>query len=413
MARCCERFSPLTAIDPPDGLWIDTTGCAHLFGGELALADLVRRRLALCRVAIADTAGTAWAVARSPRHGEVAVIAPDEQAQAIAALPVGSLRISPATAAGLHKLGLRSVKDMFNIPRDELVSRFGVEPLRQLDRALGKTAEPIQWQRPEQQWRIAQNFVEPIATPEDLKKALAMLSEELCAQLESKQMGGVSFRARFFKIDGGIAALSTATAAPLRKAAHLARLLGDRLDQVDPGLGVEAMVLEAEEVAAASGRQTDIAAQDHDETEDLAETVDLLSNRLGAERLWRPAPRASHIPERAFQPAPPRIAKKVWGNPPGKRPLRLLSPPEQIEAIAPVPDDPPVLFRWRGVPHRIRAASLPERISAEWWRRSDAAERYRDYYRVEDEQGARFWLFRTALLGEARARQWYLHGLFG
>lgn len=413
MARWCERFSPLTAIDPPDGLWIDIAGCDHLFGGELALAGSVQQRLAPCRVAIADTAGAAWALARSTRHGDVAVIPPGEQAQAIAALPVSLLRISPAAAAGLHKLGLRSIENMFNVPRDELVARFGVEPLRQLDRALGKAAEPIQWQRPEQQWRIARNFAEPIATPEDLKKALAMLSEELCALLESKQMGGTSFRARFFRIDGGIAALGTATAAPLRKAAHLARLLGDRLDQVDPGLGVEAMVLEAEEVAAASGRQTDIAAQDHDETEDLAETVDLLANRLGAEQLWRPAPRASHIPERAFQPAPPRMAKKIWGNPPGRRPLRLLSPPEPVEAIALAPDDPPVLFRWRGVPHRIRAASLPERISTEWWRRSDSAELYRDYYRVEDEQGVRFWLFRSVLLGEARARQWYLHGLFG
>ena len=411
MARWCNRISPLTAPDLPDGLWIDIAGCAHLFGGERRLAERLQQRLAPCRLAIADTAGAAWALARTATRTEIEIAPPGQHAQAIANLPTALLRIETRIVAGLHHVGLRSVEALLRLPRAEITARFGPEPVRQLDRALGRASEPISWLQPEQEWRVQRPFVEPISTPEALSEALMLLAQELCARLEALRLGGTRFCARFFGIDGGEQTLIVTAAAPLHKPLRLARLFVDRLDAVEPGLGIEALAVVAEAVAPLALSQS--ALDDTAEGEELPETLDTLTNRLGALRLWRPEPQASHIPERSWVARSP-LAKPVhWPSPPGRRPLRLLSKPEPIEAMALVPDDPPIRFRWRGALHRVRAASLPERIAAEWWRRSDVEERFRDYYRVEDEHGTRFWVFRTSQSGEAASIRWFMHGLFG
>jgi protein ImuB len=411
MARWCERISPLTAPDPPDGLWIDIAGCAHLLGGEEKLAMRLRQRLAPCRLAIADTAGAAWALARAATRGEVEIIAPSQHGQAIADLPVGMLRLDAQVCAGLQRVGLHSVEALRRLPRPDLTARFGASPGRQLDRALGSAAEPIIWQCATSQWREHRPFVEPIGTDEDLTRALHLLAEPLCSRLEAAGLGGARFRVRFIRVDNAAQELCLTTARPLHNPARLARLLADQLERVEPGFGVEAMSLEAEETAPLARHQPTLGAQPV--AEDLVELLDTTTNRLGAARVWRPMPVASHVPERAVGAAPPLREAEFWCAPPGPRPIRLISPPEVIEVTAPVPDDPPILFRWRGALHRVRAASGPERIAAEWWRRSDMDERFRDYYRVEDQAGARFWLFRTSLPGETRPVNWYLHGLFG
>ena len=95
------------------------------------------------------------------------------------------------------------------------------------------------------------------------------------------------------------------------------------------------------------------------------------------------------------------------------RPVRLFRRPEPIEVTAPLPDDPPILFRWRGRLHRVRLAEGPERIGSEWWRRrieTVSTDQIRDYYRVEDEGGARYWVFRA---GPGGSTKWWLHGVFG
>ena len=207
-----------------------------------------------------------------------------------------------------------------------------------------------------------------------------------------------------------------------------------KLETVDPGFGVEAITLAAEETATLSTTQAEAFAV-ADELDQLAAVVDRLSNDIGAERIWRPAPFASHVPEQAVTRLPALTTAPAWERDPTQpRPIRLLRRPEPIEVTAPVPDDPPILFRWRRRVHRVRAATGPERIAREWWQErqrsasdqtnerqrsaSDLDNRpetdlLRDYYQVEDADGARFWVFRAGLHGGDHAPRWFLHGLFG
>jgi protein ImuB len=341
----------------------------------------------------------------------VEIIEPRCQSAAIAAMPISLLRLDDRVVAGLQRVGLRNVESILNLPRADLTARFGPSPGRQLDRALGREAEPIIWQQRPHPWHEHQPFVEPISTPENLAEAVARLSSGLCGRLEAAGMGGLRFTARFMRVDSTSQELTLATARPLQQAARLTKLLTDQFSQIDPGFGVEAMTLEADELTSLTQIQPTLDASPM--AEDLAELIDTMVNSYKVMRIWRPIPLASHVPERATGGAAPFQTAAAWNSPPGLRPIRLISPPEHIEAVAPTPDNPPLLFRWRKAVHRVRAASGPERIAAEWWRRSDADERFRDYYRVEDQSGARFWLFRTSLPGEERPVRWYLHGVFG
>ena len=245
-----------------------------------------------------------------------------------------------------------------------------------------------------------------------------MLAGRLCARLAAARQGGRRFVAHFRRVDGGAPAIAVATALPVRDAAWLTRLLTAQLETVDPGFGVEAVTLAAAATAPLAPRQSRLGDLAQPAEERLAMTLDRLAGRLGTEAVWRPAPVASHVPERSLRRAAPLAPPPAWlAGPP--RPVRLLRRPEPISAVAPVPDDPPLLFRWRGTLHRVRAASGPERIAAEWWRRAapaqerEEADLVRDYYRVEDGAGARFWLFRTGRNAGDPAARWFLHGLFG
>jgi protein ImuB len=303
------------------------------------------------------------------------------------------------------------------VPRAEVTARFGALPVLRLDQALGAVEEAIVWPHPPVPFLERFSPIEPIGTPEDLGRALELLAKRLCQRLAEQRQGGHRFAARFFRVDGEDQFIAVATALPAREPKHLTKLLRERLETVDPGFGVETVALEAESVAPLGTPQGKLLAAP-DPGRALAEMVDTLANRLGEGRIWRPAPRESHVPERAVRPAPPLAAAPAWtNNASAPRPIRLLRRPEPIEATAPVPDDPPILFRWRGALHRVRAASGPERIGAEWWRRTEPqddrpeADMLRDYYRVEDTDGARFWVFRAGLEAQ-RMPRWYLHGLF-
>jgi protein ImuB len=423
LAAWCERYTPMAAPDPLDGLWLDITGCTAVFTGEAELAQDLAARLGRnaipCRLAVAGTTGAAWALARAGT--DRTILPPGEERAALADLPITSLRLDAGTVTGLRRLGLRTVRDLLRIPRAQITARFGALPVLRLDQALGGMEEAIDWPRPPIEWHERLAFVEPIGTPEDLARALAQLAERLCLRLAEQDKGGQCFVARFFRVDGDVPRIAVSTALPVRDAGYLGKLLREKLDTVDPGFGIEVIALEAEIVAPLKAPQTrlaDVVAQDAGDR--LAGVVDTLSNRLGADRVSRIAPYPSHVPERAVQRVPPLpVRQPAWvDDPAAPRPIRLLRRPEEIEVIAPVPDDPPVRFRWRGVSHRVRAAAGPERIAAEWWRGKRSGERpetdlIRDYYRVEDADGARFWIFRAGLHAEGRMPRWYLHGLFG
>ena len=417
LAAWCLRYAPLTAPDPPDGIWIDATGAAHLAGGEAALlADLVERlRQAgfTARAAIADTPGAAHAVAR---YGgtQIATVPSSTTIPALSPLPIRALRLPDATVATLHRLGLTHIDQLRTAPRAPLTRRFGATLLRRLDQAPGQVFEPIVPIDPPALISRRLPFVEPLFTAEAFTAVIARLTRSVCRRLDHASLGARRLDLLFERVDGSIQAIRVGTARPARDPAHLARLLDERLETVDPGAGVEAMRLTLPLVEPLTPSQTATLLAD-EAPPDLSVLLDRLANRLGTERVYRVAPVESDVPERAVRRIPPLSppTRRTWAAD-LPRPTRLLSPPQQVRALAPLPDHPPVAFTWRRKRFRVRRADGPERIHGEWWRRDAETHAVRDYFQVEDEDGNRFWLFRRGdgVDADTGDLSWFLHGIF-
>ena len=482
LADWCCRYTPWAAIDrdashPGEfgggaGLWLDTSGCAHLFGGEeMMLRDLLARLEGLgftATAVIAESAGAAWAIARFAGE-RIAVLPKGAAAMALAPLSVRGLRLPPEIATALQRLGLRRIGDLLPLPRAPLAARFGDLLLRRLDQALGRLDEPLCPRLPPPAFRARLAFAEPIGRTEDIALALQHLLVDLCARLEAAHQGARRLELAAFRTDGTVERAAVGTSRPTRTPGHLRRLFREKLDRLDPGFGIEVMTLGALVVDPLAPAQAAIGlAGDAGKAESLAQLVDRLGNRLGSNAVVRLAQHPSHIPERACReipamtglPAPPSPARsrshplpsrervsdtaaafphplreregpaqrEGEGKAPGTededhrsrqpRPVYLLASPEPIEVIAPVPDGPPVLFRWRRTRYLIASAEGPERIGPEWWlmdggHDAEALSRIRDYYRVEDNDGLRFWIYREGFFRPGPPPRWWLHGMFG
>jgi protein ImuB len=290
--------------------------------------------------------------------------------------------------------------------------------LLRLDQALGRAEEALCFRRPATPWFARLAFAEPISVPEDLARASEDITRLLCRRLEAQGRGAGRFELAFHRLDGRAEPLSIGLSLPGRQASAIVRLFAPMLESVDPGFGIEAVTLIAERVESLSPRQTSLETLGETALEDgIAPLVDRLANRLGEDRVWRAEPHPSHIPERAVVRRPTLAAPsgERWDRR-RPRPVRLFRRPEPIEAMAPIPDDPPIFFRWRGQLRQVRRAEGPERLAEEWWRRppgETTPSQVRDYYRVEDETGARYWIYRAGLFGGQTPPRWWLHGLFG
>jgi protein ImuB len=304
--------------------------------------------------------------------------------------------------------------ELKRLPRAGLVAGYGKEPLLRLAQALGEAPEVLRFISVPPEWREAEHFVEPIFTPAQLQAALHRLAVKLCDRLADATLGATALTARFYRIDRQCPTIPLGFAAPCRDEMQIGKLLTERLAQeIDPGFGIETIALEAGATEPLALVQRDIAG----ETPDYSRPLNTLLNRLGRKNLWRVVPHASYIPEYAVRRASASQRPTPWVQPLHPRPVRLLPQPEQITAIAPVPDDPPVQFTWSGRVHRVRHATGPERIARDWWCHPPDAtrpeeEKIRDYYAVEDLEGARFWLFRAGLHNGVVPARWYLHGFF-
>jgi protein ImuB len=424
LAEWATRFSPLVAPDPVDGLMIDVTGCAHLWGGEeKLLADALRRLRSHgfdVAGAIAGTIGAAWAAARFSQAKTGTIIPTGAVSGALAALPVQALRIDAVTADGLQRLGLRKIGDLYPMKRAGLAQRFGTALITRLDQALGCAAETLSPLLPPPDHRVGLGFGEPISAPESIRRVSEILVERLARELAEHQRGARALKLSAYRLDGVVSALAIGTARASAAPRHLFHLIAEKLERIDPGPGIEFMSLAAERTEVVTALQSGMIDMDEAaiSAADLAPLMDRLANRLGAERLARPVPVESHVPERAVKlvaPLAEEKKKKQWPKLP-PRPTRLLPNPEPIEVMAPVPDDPPITFRWRRILHRVTWAEGPERVAPEWWRpaSSDANESLetRDYYRVQDEGGSRYWLYRAGLYQAGKPPRWYLHGVF-
>jgi protein ImuB len=481
IADWCDRYTPLVGLDPPDGLVLDISGCAHLFGGEAALAaDLVRRlgqRRIQARVAAADTVGCAWAAARFsqslPQRGRavgdrVGIVPSGEEREAISPLPLAALRLSSETIAALSQVGLKRVADVLDLPRTPLAARFGTQFLRRIDQALGRADEPITPRLPIPAAIAEQRFADPIALERDVLGTIEKLAGKLGGLLERRGEGARLLQAALFRTDGKVFRIEVGTSEPLREPSRIRHLFADRLGviggEVDPGFGYDMLRLGALVTERSEPAQTGLAAPDH--AAELAHLIDRLGARFGLRRMTRLVPQDTHIPEFAVAAMPAHMAA-LASPPPAKRrggsanaagvsrggghpafhespppptpprhslcsrgegssahatqseqdslaptrPIRLFAWPEPVEAVAEVPDGPPVRFRWRHVLHEVAQAEGPERIAMEWWRDADNRALTRDYFRVESREGVRVWLFREGLFGSGQTR-WFLHGVF-
>lgn len=453
LAAWCGRYTPWTAADGESGdaapggagVWLDIGGCAHLHGGEEALlADLVERLngygLAVV-AAVADTAGAAWAVARfsgATASMPLRVIPPGETEAALTPLPVAGLRLPEMVVDGLRAVGLRRIGDLIALPRAPLAARFGKILPRRLDQAIGAAGEPISPHLPVPAMLGRLAFAEPIGRGEDIAAACRHLLDELCDRLGQAHQGARRLELRLCRTDASAVSIGVGTSRPQRDPRHLERLFAEKLAGVDAGFGVDAMILGAVVVEPLAPAQTAMSFGREPKPDGVARLVDSLANRLGAERVVRLRQRASHLPERACAEVPAlgggggtaaarAKSSRIEPAPLDERsrqprPLHLLPWPEPIDVIAPVPDGPPAMFRWRRRPHRIAAAEGPERIGDEWWRRnggrapartlSDGGATSRDYYRIEDADGLRFWIYREGAYHPDTPPRWFLHGRF-
>ncbi|HQT66796.1 MAG: hypothetical protein B7Z78_07065 [Rhodospirillales bacterium 20-60-12] len=404
----CQAYSPLVAVEPPDMILLDMTGALHLHGTRQALLAGLAARLPGAQLALAGNAARARAFAR------FGVSEPVDEVAALAALPLASLGLNERVEAALRRLGVRRVGQFMRLDRGELTARFGTAPVRLLDQAMGRLTEILRFLSAPPDWRESRHYPEPLLHAEALLHALGVLAHILCTRLGEAGLGLRLLQAQFFRADAQMVTFDIGFAAAMRDEIRLARLMAGKIETIDPGFGIERICLAALEVAPLRERQSGLDGAD--DSNRTAALIDNLSNRLGVGKIWRIAPAPSHVPERAVMKQGP-LDQPVWPVCEKPRPIRLLSAPQRIEVVAPVPDHPPVLFRWRGAVHRVRAATGPERIAREWWRHEPSAERpeaeyLRDYYQLETEAGQRFWVFRTGLHGFAAAPRWFLHGWF-
>jgi protein ImuB len=429
LALWFERFSPLVAIQGGDGLVLDMTGAAHLFGGEEALLREILARLRAAdipaRVALADTPGAAWALARY--SGEAMPLAPAGGVRdAIADLPVEALRLDEAAVKLLARFGLQRVGDLYSLPRSGLARRFrgqeGLDLVRRLDQALGIEAEPLKPQSPPPDYRVWRMLAESIIDTDGVAFALPPLVEALARQLERDGQGARVLALDAFRTDGRVVRLKAGLSAPSRNPKHLLRLLREKgLESLDLGFGADALMLTALVTEPLAGVQTELegdvrlAAQGTA----LAGLIDRLQAKLGEGSVRRAQGMESHLPERSerWLPAGPRAPETTATGPGRPRPLLLFDPPEPVEAIAELPDSAPSRFVWRRAPHRVIKAQGPERLSPEWWRPTSAQgpSRTRDYYAVEDDAGRRFWLFRDGLYNREDVDvlpRWWIQGVW-
>ncbi len=412
-----RHWTPTAAVSGQDGIWLDLTGVAHLHGGEERFCQrLVRfcRRLGLtARVAVASTAGTAHALARFGRD-TMPIIPAGREAQAIAALPPAALRLGPDAIAAATRFGFDRIADLLPLPRGPLARRLGVESLRRLDEALGRVPEPIVSVVPEEMPVARLRLLEPIGTAESIEQVIGDLLTALTFQLVERGRGARTLILTLERIDGSEQHLSIGTVRATRDAAHLARLFHLRIERIDPGDGIEAVRLAAPRTDPLGASALAASFAGEDTPPDIAVLIDQIAGRVGEDALFVTAPVESDVPERAVRRVSPLCDPTGW--PSWKRPVRLLRRPEPLAGVlALLPDAPPRRFTWRGKVHAVVAGDGPERIHGEWWRRDGEVWAVRDYFRVEDDTGARFWLFRRGDGVEAATGDlsWYLHGLFG
>lgn len=413
IASFCIRFTPVAAVDLPEGIILDSTGCTHLWGGDQGYLNEISRRF-LDRgyetaLAIADSIGAAWAICRYGKHKTV--IEPGAHIRIIRSLPAEALRINLAITERLYKLGLQSIGQLLDMPASSLRRRYGDILLQRLQQATGEVEEYIVPVQPVPEYLERLPCIEPITTATGIEIALRQLLKQMCLRLQKEQKGLRQVILSCYRIEGKMEQIMVHTNRPTHHAAHLFKLLQLKIANIQPGWGIELFTLEARSVEDHTARQ-DALWQLSGGMRDIriAELFDRIAVRVGAERILRYLPEAHYWPERSIKKAASlqEVPEHVWPQT-APRPIQLLPIPEAITVTAPVPDYPPMYFRYKNKLHKVLHADGPERIEQEWWLQQGE---HRDYYIVEDTEGKRYWIFRLGHYDADKNNQWFLHGFF-
>ncbi|SCX21046.1 MULTISPECIES: Y-family DNA polymerase [Agrobacterium] len=410
------HYSPIVAVDGKDGLVLDTEGADHLQGGEAkmisGIVNTFHSRKLTAKVAIADTWGAAHACVRAINRDTV-IVPRGEIVRAVEKLPISLLRLPEKVVQDLRVLGFHSIAELSNTPRAPLALRFGPEVGRRLDQMFGRTGEPIDPIRTADLVEVSRSFQEPIGAADTINKYVGRLVVQLVAELEKRGLGARRTDLIVHRVDNTLQAIRAGTAKPARDVAWLTKLFRDRTEQIDPGFGIEKLVLVAVSAEPLHEEQKSSSLVEEEIT-DLTPLIDIFSNR-GGQRVYRLAPVASDVPERSVQQVS-AVAEEMAESWVGhwRRPVRLFERPEQIQAIAMMPDYPPATITWRGKRHRVKRADGPERIFGEWWKRPTELEAVRDYFVIENDDGERFWIFRSGdgIDPETGSHRWFMHGIF-
>ncbi|WP_430642538.1 Y-family DNA polymerase [Bradyrhizobium paxllaeri] len=433
IADWCDRFTPLVALDPPYGLFLDITGCAHLFGGERALLQIVIGALSRRGFAVSAAIASTSICARTlTRHASGKIVADGEEAEAVAPLPISALGAGDAITAGLRRAGLKTIGDVALRAPHEITARFGASFTTLLAHALGQGDAPISSRKPLPDYIVEKRFPDPVTTDTVIAMNLSALAAMLVTAMDRQGKGARRLDASFFRTDGAVRTISVDTGRPVTKPEVIDRLFRERLDALndplDPGFGFDLIRLSASRTEIVVQQQRDLDATVHDNDE-LSALIDRIAARIGGKRVVVHLPEDTHIPERAVLAVAAQhhlaaAAQAAWPerieSEPPLRPLRLFDRPEPINVpFATVPDGPPHQFTWRRVTHAVVRVEGPERIAMEWWKQNGDGPT-RDYFRIEDEAGLRFWIFRDGLYESEAADaevepgsvRWFVHGLF-
>jgi protein ImuB len=411
LAEWCIRYSPFVAVDLPDGLILDATGCTHLWGGDEPYLQAIENQLSAfgycVKTAIADTIGLAWGLCR---FGSNKLFAESQTGiQLLSLLPPAALRLDTAALERLEKLGLKTIGSFIKMPRSALRRRFGQGLLTRLDQALGYEMEIITPVKPIAPYRESLPCMDLIRTAPGIEVALKTLLTQLCQRLNRENKGLRKCILNGYRIDGNIQTIAISTSRASRNLTHLFKLFENRIAEIEPDLGIELFILEASVVEDLEGKQDVLWTVNKANESAIAELLDRLTGKAGPGTIYRYLPDEHYWPERSIKLSTSLAEKPLTTWPKYLlRPLHLLQKPEPIEVTVPIPDYPPLLFKYKGILHSVKKADGPERIEQEWWIEAGL---YRDYYCVEDEQGARYWLFRSGDYNSGNAK-WFLHGFF-
>jgi protein ImuB len=441
LAEWCQRFSPLVAMEEtaaPDSLLLNITGCAHLFGGEEALAAQVVAELSglgyWATAACADTIGAAWAVAHYGCRRSL-IVSPSGHVEALRPLPVAALRLPAHVVELLLQFDIRRIGALLELPRDDLPARFGALLNQRLDQALGNISELLTYEPWEEPVETSWSFEPATADRRALETVLGHLLEQVLERLRPRQLGVQRLTCSFALAAREALPLPVSLLRPSASSGYLMELVRLHLERLRVPAEVSAVTIRATAVPLEIQQGRIFESDDRDDRrQELPALIERLSSRLGEKSVLRPYPRADAQPEFAWRyeawlgtssverdarSAKRRARRKTLPsstlNAPtlhsptlpatyASRPPYLKVRPIAVAVVSIVPGGPPLRFEWQGHSHVVARYWGPERIETGWWRGPDVR---RDYYLVETSTGERFWLFRTIV-----EEKWFLHGAF-